>query len=114
MTTNRTELLHECNERFVRGITRGWVDSFLRLHADQLFETKRVPQENPRLDMPRAFLEAVINGFRYHVHNACAELVFNLEEIGISQWEDRHERRVIVASARRGEDKRFSMASIET
>jgi hypothetical protein len=26
---NPPELLHECNERFGKSITRGWVDSFL-------------------------------------------------------------------------------------
>jgi transposase len=81
MAINKTELLHECNERFGRNITRGWVDSFLKRHADQLFETTSVPQENPRLDVPRAFLEASIDGFRDHIHNACAELVFDLDEM---------------------------------
>jgi hypothetical protein len=103
MAMNKTELLHECNERFERSITQRWVDSFLRRHADQLFETKSIPQKNPRLDVPRAFLEAAIDGFRDHVHNACAELVFNLDEIGISDWEDRYERQVIVPSAMRGQ-----------
>jgi hypothetical protein len=101
MAMNRNEWLHECNERFGRSITWWWVYSFLRRHADQLFETKSVPQETPRLDVPRVFLEAAIDGFRDHVHNACAEFVFNLDEIGISEWEDRHERRVIVLSVMR-------------
>jgi hypothetical protein len=29
VVVNRTELLHECNERFWKSITRGWVGSFL-------------------------------------------------------------------------------------
>jgi hypothetical protein len=82
---NRTELLHECTERFEKSITRGWIDSLITRHARELFETKNVPQENPRLRVPRVFLEAVIDGFRDNVHNACAELVFNLDEIGVSQ-----------------------------
>jgi hypothetical protein len=73
-------------------ITRGWVDSFITRHAYKLFETKSIPQENPRLEMPRIFLEAAIDGFRDHVHNACAELVFNLNKIGMNEWEDRSER----------------------
>jgi hypothetical protein len=100
---NKTELLHECNERFGKTITRGWVDSFIKRHPDQLFETKSIPQENPRLEVPRVFLEAAIEGFRDHVHHSCAELVFNLDEIGISEWEDRAVRRVIVPSAMRGQ-----------
>jgi transposase len=52
VAANRTELLYECNERFQKSITRGWVDSFLTRHAEQLFETKGVPQENPRFEVP--------------------------------------------------------------
>jgi hypothetical protein len=100
---NRTELLHECNKRFGRSITRGWVDSFLTRHAKQLFETKSVPQENPRLEVPRVFLQAGIDRLRDHIHQACAKLVFNLDEIGISEWEDRCTRRVIVPSAIKGQ-----------
>jgi hypothetical protein len=82
---NRTELLHECTEPFGKGITRGWIDSFITGHAHQLFETKSIPQENTRLEVPRVFLEAAIDGFRDHVHNGCAELVFDLDEIGGSE-----------------------------
>jgi hypothetical protein len=39
-TINRTELLHECVQRFGKSITRGWVNSFLPRHADELFQTK--------------------------------------------------------------------------
>jgi hypothetical protein len=53
--------------------------------------------------VPTAFLEVAIDGFREHVHSACPELVFNLDEIGISEWEDHHERRVIIPSAMRGQ-----------
>jgi hypothetical protein len=31
-----------------------------------------------------------------HIPGSCAELVFNLDEIGISEWEDRASRKVIV------------------
>jgi hypothetical protein len=50
---------------------------FHKRHAQELFETKSILQENPRLEVPRVFHEAAIDGFRDYVHNACAELVFN-------------------------------------
>jgi hypothetical protein len=34
IAVNRTELLHECNERFGKRITRGRVDYFLTRHAE--------------------------------------------------------------------------------
>jgi hypothetical protein len=103
IAVNRTELLHECNERFGKSITRTWADSFLTRFAEQLFKTKSVPQKNPRLEVPRVFLQARLDGFRGHVHQPCAELVFNLDEIGISEWEDRCTRRVIVPSVTKGQ-----------
>jgi hypothetical protein len=97
------ELLHECNKRFGKSITRGWVDSFLTRHAEQLFETKSVPQKSPRLEVLRLFLQAGFNAFRDHIHQACPELVFNLDEIGISESGDCCTRRVIVPSAMKGQ-----------
>jgi hypothetical protein len=102
-TVNWTELLHECTERFEKSIKRGWVDPFITRHAHELFEVKSIPQENPRLEVPRVFLEAAIDGFRDHVHNACAGLLFNFDEIGVNKWEDRSERRVIAPSTMRGQ-----------
>jgi hypothetical protein len=66
------------------------------------FETKSMAQENPRPEMLRVFFQAAIDGFRDHGHNACAELVFNLGEVGVSKWRDRSERRVIVPLMMRG------------
>jgi hypothetical protein len=71
--------------------------------ADDIFETKSSPQENQRLAVPRAFLEVGIEEIKTHVQNACAELVFNLDEIGISESEDRIERKVSVPSTMRDE-----------
>jgi hypothetical protein len=51
--------------------------------------------------MPRVFFEAAIESMRTHIHNACAELVFNLDEIRIRAWEDRIERNVTVPSSTR-------------
>jgi hypothetical protein len=65
------------------------------------FEAKSIPQENPWFEVPRAFLEAASDGFRGHVHNACAKLGFNLDEIGVSEWDNCSERRFIVPSTMR-------------
>jgi hypothetical protein len=88
VAVNRTELMHECNGRFGKSITRGLADVFLTRHAERLFETKSVPQARPILEVYRVFLQERLDGFRDYVPSACAELVFNLEEIGISEWED--------------------------
>jgi hypothetical protein len=83
---NKTELLHQVTTRFGAHITRGWVDSFIEHHSEELYQTKSIPQENPRLEMPRVSLDAAIDSLRHHVHGSCAELVFNLGEVGIGEW----------------------------
>jgi hypothetical protein len=51
--------------------------------------------------VPRVFSEAAMEGFREYVYHACIELEFNLDEIGINEWEDRIEGKVIVPSRMR-------------
>jgi hypothetical protein len=104
---NQTGPLDYCIKNLGTAITRGWVDSFLSRHDNDIFETKSSPQENQRLEVPRAFLEAGIEDTKTQIQNARAELVFNLGEIGISEWEDRIERKVMILSPMR--DEKISM-----
>jgi hypothetical protein len=76
---------------------------FCNQPCTRAFEIKTIQQENPRLEVSRVFLEEAIDGFRNHVHNACAELIFHLGEIGVNEWEDRSEWRVIVPSTMKGQ-----------
>jgi hypothetical protein len=69
----------------------------------KFFETKSSPQENQRLEIPQVLFEAAIEGIRIYVHNACAQLVRILNEIGINESEDRVERNVTVPSASTGQ-----------
>jgi hypothetical protein len=62
-------------------------------------QTKSIPRANPRLEVPRVFLEAIVDRFLNHVHNACAKFIFNLDEVGSSKWEDKVETKVIVSLA---------------
>jgi hypothetical protein len=100
---NRTEVLHDCRETLSAAVTEGWVDSFLIRHHTELFETTRRPQENPRLEIPRSCLDTMGECLRQPVQDCCADLVFNLDEVGISEWEDRVARKVIVPVSMSGE-----------
>jgi hypothetical protein len=93
---NRTELLHDCGETFAVAATPGCVESFLFQHKLKLSEMTSRPQENPRLEIRRSFLDTMIACLSEHLPGSCAEWVFNLDEVGISEWEDRAPRKVIV------------------
>jgi hypothetical protein len=76
-TVNRTELLHHCRETFGAAVTEGGVDSLLDSGNAELFETGGRPQENPRLEITRLFLDTMIKCFKWYVPSCWAELVFN-------------------------------------
>jgi hypothetical protein len=74
------------------------VDSFVKHQADHYFETTSISQENPRFEVLGVVLEAKIEGFREYGYNSYAELVFNLDKVGIRELGDRAERKVIIPS----------------
>jgi hypothetical protein len=76
--------------------SREWVDSFISLHSAELTEQTSFPQEEPHLHVPRIFLGKTIRSMYEILHGCPADLVFNLDEVGISDWEDRKPRRVAV------------------
>jgi hypothetical protein len=92
----RTDLKHYCKATYSRSISGAWVDSFTLRHRADLFEAKSTPQEHVRLEVPRACLHETTHCLREHVQGMKVELVFNLEEIGMSEWHDRKEKKVIV------------------
>jgi hypothetical protein len=92
----RTDLKHYCEATYSRYISRGWVDSFILRDRADLFETKSTPQEHVRLEVPRAFLDETTRCLREYVQGMKPELVFNLDEVGMSEWEDRKVKKVII------------------
>jgi hypothetical protein len=72
------------------------VDSFILRHQDDLSETTSTPQKGKRLKAPLAFLDETTSCLREYVHGMKAKLVFSLNEVGISEWEDRKPKKVVV------------------
>jgi hypothetical protein len=56
-------------------------------HQDALCRNTSRPEELPRVEVPRVFLERTIDNVKRHVHAQAVELVFNLDEVGGSDWE---------------------------
>jgi hypothetical protein len=57
----RTHLRHYCQAKYSISISQGWVDSFILRRRDDLPETKSIPQEDTRLEIPRVFLNETIH-----------------------------------------------------
>jgi hypothetical protein len=69
--------------------TRGWVNSFIGRHIDEICQMKSSPQEAEGLEVPRCFLDQKLLCIAEFVQGRPTELVFKLDEVGISEWEDR-------------------------
>jgi hypothetical protein len=83
------ELLQIVRERYNPKLAKGWVHSFIGRHLDELQLARSFPHEDTCMTVPRAYLEQHIDGKFW-------ELMFNLNEVGSSDWEDRKPKRVIV------------------
>jgi hypothetical protein len=88
--------------RFQIPITRGWVNSFVLRHSGEGIQTRSTSQDEQRLQVPRAFIERAGRELNEDVQGCIFELVLNLGEIGISDWEDRNARTVFVAATKDG------------
>jgi hypothetical protein len=96
----RKEIKDHSTSQFHVPITRGWVNSFVLRYPGKIVQTKSSPQEEQCLQGPQVFLERTVSNVNEDVQGCTAELVFNLDEVGISDWEDRKARKVVVSYRR--------------
>jgi hypothetical protein len=92
----RTDLRQHCQAKYSPAISRGWVDSFILRHRDELVEMKSTPQEDARVKVAGIFLDETMRCLGEYVHGMKAELVFNLDEVGVSEWENRKDKKVAI------------------
>jgi hypothetical protein len=84
-------------------MTQGCVNSFALRHEEDIIQTTSSSQERQRLQVPCPFLERIIHDLNEDVQGCMAELVLNLDQVGISDWEDRKSRKVVVPATMRGQ-----------
>jgi hypothetical protein len=106
----REEILGYCRSQFKIKSTRRWINSFVLRHSDELIETMSCPQEGQRSQVSRAFPERIIQDLHNYVQGCVAELVFNLDEVGISDWEDRKTKKVTVPAAMPGQTIHYGVS----
>jgi transposase len=63
----KTEIKDYCITELKVRITRGWVNSFVLRHSDQIFKMKSTPQEQHRLQVARMFLERTVQDLKEHI-----------------------------------------------
>jgi hypothetical protein len=79
-TVTRTDINNDCREVCKFEGSCGWVNSFILRDS---------PRGEPHLRIPRVLLDEAICNMHETTQRCPADLVFNLAEVGISDWEDR-------------------------
>jgi hypothetical protein len=72
------------------------VDSFISRHWAELIEKKSSPQKEPRLQVPRVFLDQTGRSMHDAVQGRPSDLVFDPAEVRISDWENRQPNKIVV------------------
>jgi hypothetical protein len=55
-----------------------------------------MPQEDARLEVPHTFLDETVRCLGEYIHGMKVEFVFNLDEVGVSEWKDRKDKKVVI------------------
>jgi hypothetical protein len=92
------EILSFVEEHFQKTVTYGWLASFLERWEGIVIRTTVVPQEQLRRRIPREYQNDYISLIKEYVPLVPGELIFNLDETGLSDWEERKTRPVIIPS----------------
>jgi hypothetical protein len=92
----KRKLVNYAEANFRANLTYGWIRSFLELRTDFLRETIVAPGELPRLQVPRQYLNQSIGFIKNWVSLIPDELIYNLDETGLSDWKDSKSKPVAV------------------
>jgi hypothetical protein len=74
--------------KFIRSSAFGW-----------RVERKSAAQDEQHSQVPGTFLERIVQDMNENLEGHVAELVFNLDAVGISDSEDRETKRIVVPAA---------------
>jgi hypothetical protein len=90
------DVLNYVEERFNKTLTYGWMKRFLDQYKIEVSGLTAAPQEKLRLQVPRCYLEEYLVLIKKSVPIVPTELLFNLDETGLSEWESRRSTPVLV------------------
>ena len=91
-----SQMLKFVESEFHIVLSYDWANTFLDRHSDKICKSTVFPQEEPRLQVPRSYLEQYIELLKQIVPLVPAELIFNMDECGNSDWEDKKPKNVII------------------
>jgi hypothetical protein len=85
----KSELLSEVEEWYGKILTYGWVNRFVARHRISIADGKIYRQENPRREVSKEFVDRCFVIVRDEIVGLNPHLVFNGDETGTGDWEER-------------------------
>jgi hypothetical protein len=92
------EILNFVEEHFQKTVTYVQLASLLERWEGIVIRTTVVRQEQLRLRIPREYLNDYTSLIKEYMSLVPAELIFNLDETGLSDWEEQKMKPVIILS----------------
>jgi hypothetical protein len=90
------DVLNFVESQFQKYLTYRWIEYFLQRHADIVCKKTLAPQENPRLQVLKQFPDDYVKLIKEYVPPVPTELIFNIDERGFSDWEERRPKPVLI------------------
>jgi hypothetical protein len=104
------EILDWINLELKHRLNYTWISHFLERHSGTVMRAIVHPQEDPRLQVPRTWLNRYLALITKIVPLASCELIFNMDETGLSDWEERRAKGVVVPTTLQGRRLHFGVS----
>jgi hypothetical protein len=75
-----------------------------------IIDVKNVPQEGQHLQAPQVFLHRPVQNLKEYIQKRTTELVFNLGEVAIWDWEDRKTSNIVVLASLGGQTRHYGIS----
>jgi hypothetical protein len=81
----------------VFGPTRGWLTFWIGMRT-QRYESPLLHRKSQDCKSPRFWLDRYMNLISKMVPLACCELIYSIDEAGLSNWQDRRPKKVLLSA----------------
>jgi hypothetical protein len=91
----KKEILLYAQENINDKLCESWLTSVFRRNTDFFHFTTLRPQEDDRIDVPMEYINEHISNLHKYISGMPSEMVFNVDESGTSEWENRKPIKVV-------------------
>jgi hypothetical protein len=90
------KVLNFVEVEFQKTLIHGRLECFLKRHSGEIRKAVLAPEELPRLQIPGYCMDQCIPLIKAWAPLVPAELIFNLDETGLSDWEERKPKPALI------------------